>query len=138
MHSNQNINDMKKTMKSLSFLLLSVLTVLVAASCSSDTDPADVDVFVGTYKGTITYTSINPAKAISADDGQIIVSKVGSSYSFHFNKDIPDLNNVKFEKKDDNTYISIGTGLTGITITASKLNMLVVKGGETWTANCTR
>ncbi len=111
---------------------------ITLASCSSDTDPADVDVFLGTYKGQIGYVNVSPAKNISANDGQVIVKKVGSSYSFYFNNDIPDLTGIKFEKKDDNTYVSIGTGLTGITISASKLNMLVVKGTETWTANCTR
>jgi hypothetical protein len=63
---------------------------------------------------------------------------VGDTYSFAFSNSIPDITGVKFEKKDDNTYISIGTGVTGINITANSLKMLVVKGDETWTANCTR
>ena len=93
---------------------------------------------MGTYKGSISYTAINPAKHITATDGKVIVNKIGSTYSFHFDHKIPDLTGIKFEKKDDNTYISIGTGIKGITITKDKLTMLVTKGGETWTANCDR
>lgn len=129
---------MKKVLRIFSILFCLLMTTAVFTSCSKDTDPADVDLFVGTYKGHIGYTNIKPAKSISTDNGKVMVKKVGATYSFHFSNDIPDLNNVKFEKKDDNTYISVGTGLSGITITASKLTMLVIKGGESWTANCTR
>jgi hypothetical protein len=129
---------MKTTIKTLSLLVISLLISVAFAACSDDTDPADSDVFAGTYKGRVSYTSVDPAKSITAEDGEIIVTKVGSTYNFHFNKSIPDLKGVKFEKKGDNTYVSIGSGLTGITINESKLNMLVVKGGETWTANCKR
>ena len=45
---------------------------------------------------------------------------------------------VKFEKKGDHTLISLGSALKGITITKDKLTMLVIKDGNTWTANCTR
>jgi len=99
---------MKKTVQFLGMLLIA-LTVMV--SCKKDTDPADRDFFV---------------------------AKVGDSYNFIFGNNIPDINGVKFEKKDDNTYVSIGSGLTGITVTASSLNLLVVKDGQTWTANANR
>lgn len=135
---NQNSKTMKATTKTLTFLFFSLVLILSFSACSSDTDPADTDLFVGTYKGDISYTSLDPAKHITASDGKVIVNKVGSSYSFHFDHKIPDLNNVKFEKKDDNTLISIGSGLKGITITKDKLTMLVTMGGETWTANCKR
>ena len=108
------------------------------SACSSDTDPADTDLFVGDYKGDISYTSLKPAEHIKASDGKVIVTKVGSSYSFHFDHGIPDLKGVKFEKKDDHTLISVGSAFKGITITKDKLTMLVSKDGNTWTANCTR
>lgn len=120
-----------------SFIALAAFVMIGLASCSKDTDPADVDVFVGTYKGKITYLKAGE-ELKSKDDGSVIVSKVGATYNFAFSDGIPDINGVKFEKKDDNTYVSIGSGLTGITITKSKLNMLVVKDGATWIANCSR
>ncbi len=132
------IITMKTSIKTLSILFFTLLLTVGFSACSSDTDPADTEVFVGTYKGSISYTAINPAKHITATDGKVIVSKIGSTYSFHFDHKIPDLTGIKFEKKDDNTYISIGTGIKGITITKDKLTMLVTKGGETWTANCDR
>lgn len=130
---------MKTTFKTLSVVLFTMFLAIGAISCSKNTDPADVDVFLGTYKGSISYVTLNPAENISASDGEIIVTKIGATYSFHFNKNIPDLNNVEFSKKDANTLVSIGTGMNGaITITKSKLTMLVIKDGKTWTANCTR
>jgi len=105
-------------------------------SCKKDTDPADKDLFVGTYKGTVSYN--NDGTTINSSDGKVTVSKIDDKYSFYFGNNIPDLTGVKFDKKDDNTYISVGSGLTGITINASTLKMLVVKDGATWTADCTR
>ncbi len=129
---------MKATIKTLTILCFSLLLTMSFSACSSDTDPADTDVFVGKYKGDISYTSLKPANHISATDGKVIVTKIGSSYSFHFDHKIPDLKNVNFEKKDDHTLVSIGSALKGITITKDKLTMLVTKDGNTWTANCTR
>src|SRR5690606_6639914 len=104
--------------------------------CSKDDDPADNDFFIGTYNGTISYQG--DGQTINDEDGKLTVVKVGSSYSFKFGSGIPDINNVKFEKKDDNTYVSIGSGVTGITITASSLKMLVSNDDGIWTADCTR
>lgn len=115
---------------------MAMLMAVSFASCSKDTDPTSTDFFIGTYKGSISYSSGD--KKISTDNGKVVVSKVGDSYSFHFDNSIPDLTGVKFERKDDHTYISIGSGLTGITISKSSLTMLVVKDGATWTANCSR
>lgn len=125
--------------KNLNFLLVALATVLMigVVSCSKDTDPADVDFFVGTYKGNISYLKIGGDKK-SIADGKVIVSKVGDTYHFAFSDEIPAITGVKFEKKDDNSYVSIGSGLTGITIKADKLTMLVAKDGATWTANCSR
>ena len=127
---------MKQIFK-FSFIALAAFVMIGLASCSKDTDPSDVDVFLGTYKGKITYLKVGD-QLKSVDNGSVIVSKVGSTYNFAFSDGIPNINGVKFEKKDDNTYISVGSGLTGITITKSKLNMLVTKDGATWTANCSR
>lgn len=124
---------MKKTVQIFSMLLIA-LTVMV--SCKKDTDPADRDFFVGTYKGTVSYK--NSETTINSSDGKVTVSKVGETYNFYFGSGIPDIKGVKFEQSGDNTYISVGTGVTGITINASTLKMLVVRGGETWTADCTR
>lgn len=105
-------------------------------SCKKDTDPADKDFFVGTYKGTVSYR--NGQTTINSSDGKVTVSKVGETYNFYFGNNIPDITGVKFEKTGDNSYVSVGSGLTGISIDASNLKVLVVKDGQTWTANCTR
>lgn len=105
-------------------------------SCKKDKDPATTDFFVGTYKGEISYNM--GETSITNSEGKITVSKVGETYNFFFGSNIPDINGVKFEKQGDNTYISVGSGLTGITIDANTLKMLVSKEGATWTANCTR
>ncbi|QPH38123.1 hypothetical protein [Pedobacter endophyticus] len=124
---------MKKTVQIFSMLLIA-LTVMV--SCKKDTDPADRDFFVGTYKGTVSYR--NGQTTINSSDGKVTVSKVGETYNFYFGNNIPDITGVKFEKSGDNTYVSVGSGLTGITIDEDDLNMLVTKDGQTWTADCDR
>jgi hypothetical protein len=127
------VKEMKKTVQIFSMLLIA-LTVMV--SCKKDTDPADKDFFVGTYKGTVSYR--NGQTTINSSDGKVTVSKVGETYNFYFGNNIPDITGVKFEKTGDNSYVSVGSGLTGISIDASNLKVLVVKDGQTWTANCTR
>lgn len=124
---------MKNLVKILGlFLIVTTITV----SCKKDTDPADKDFFVGTYNGSISYKK--DATSITNSDGKVTVSKVGETYNFYFGSNIPDITGVKFEKQGDNTYVSIGSGLTGITIDASSLKMLVSKDGATWTADCKR
>lgn len=129
----KKVKEMKKTVQIFSMLLIA-LTVMV--SCKKDTDPADKDFFVGTYKGTVSYRS--GQTTINSSDGKVTVSKVGETYNFYFGNNIPDITGVKFEKTGDNSYVSVGSGLTGISIDASNLKILVVKDGQTWTANCTR
>src|SRR5690606_36237080 len=100
-------------------------------------DPSERDLFVGTYEGTIAFNG--DGKTITDEDGRVTVTKVGASYSFIFGSGIPDLTGVRFEKDEDSdTYVSVGEGLTGITISASSLNMLVINDRGTWTADCTR
>jgi len=124
---------MKNAIKVLSLFLI-ITTVIIA--CKKDKDPATTDFFVGTYKGSVSYNK--DGTTITSSDGKITVSKVGETYNFFFGNNIPDVTGVKFEKSGDNTYISIGSGVTGITINASTLKMLVSKDGATWTADCTR
>lgn len=124
---------MKKTIQIFSMLMIA-MTIMV--SCKKDKDPATTDFFVGTYKGDVSYKK--GETNIVRSDGKITVSKVGETYSFYFGDNIPDITGVKFEKQGDNSYVSIGSGLTGITIDASSLTMLVVRDGATWTANCKR
>jgi hypothetical protein len=128
---------MKNKFKILGLMCMALLAISVfTISCSKDDDPADNDFFIGTFNGDISYQG--DGQTITDDDGKLTVVKVGSSYSFKFGSGIPDINNVKFEKKDDNTYVSIGSGVTGITITASTLKMLVSNDDGTWTADCSR
>ncbi|WP_443937169.1 hypothetical protein [Pedobacter sp. MW01-1-1] len=124
---------MKNTIKIFSMLLI-VLSVVTA--CKKSTDPADRDFFVGTYNGTVSYK--NGESTTASTDGKVTVSKVGETYNFYFGNNIPDITGVKFTQSGDNTYVSVGTGVTGITINASTLKMYVVKGSESWTADCTR
>ncbi len=130
---------MKSKMKFLSMKFLGALLVAMfvfAIGCSKDDDPADNDFFVGTYNGTITFN--DGTQTTTDEDGRVTVVKVGDTYTFDFGTGIPNITGVKFEKKDDNTYVSIGSGITGITITASTLKMLVSNSSGTWTADCTR
>lgn len=125
-------------MKNLIKLLgVSVLTLFVATSCSSDDDPVDNDLFVGTYEGPISYSSDSENKSV--DDGSITVVKVGNKYNFAFSDGIPNINGVEFEEDDDNYYINIGgSELNYIRINESNLEILYVDGDETWTADCNR
>jgi len=127
------VKEMKKTVQIFSMLLIA-LTVMV--SCKKDTDPADRDFFVGTYKGSVSYRS--GQNTITSSDGKVTVSKVGETYNFYFGNNIPDITGVKFEKKGDNSYVSVGSGLTGINIDASNLTIRVAKDSQFWTADCTR
>lgn len=120
----------------LKISLIALLAVLTFGFTSCSEDPADSDFFVGKYKGSVSY--VDKDKSIANKNGSVTVIKVGSTYNFDFSDKIPSITGVKFEKKDDNTYVSIGSGLTGITISADNLNMLVVKDGATWTADCSR
>ena len=125
---------MKKQLKTLSVLIMA--TLMFAVGCSKDDSPTESDLFVGTYTGDITFTG--DGETMTDDDGKVTVSKVGSTYNFTFGSGIPDINGVKFEESNDGTYVSIGDCLTGISISASSLNMLVTNSEGTWTADCSR
>ncbi|MBW3520430.1 hypothetical protein KO524_14810 [Flavobacterium sp. NKUCC04_CG] len=125
---------MKAIFKVLGVLLV---TVFVMAACSKDDDPADNDLFVGTYKGHISY--VTDGENIDKADGNVRVVKVGNNYNFIFSDNIPDITGVEFEKKGDNSVISVGSNDTHyIKIDDSKLLIAYAKDGKLWTANANR
>ncbi len=125
---------MKKLFTFLSVICLS----LIVFSCSKNDDPADNDIFVGTYKGEIGYIADGETKG--TNDGSVTVVKTGNSYYFRFSDGIPDLTGVSFEKKGDNTLVNIDLedGIKAIRITASSLTMLYTKDSKTWSATASR
>ena len=126
---------MKKIIALVSVICLS----LVAFSCSKNDDPADNDLFVGTYKGKIAYVDNNGGKK-SADNGSVTVVKTGNDYYFRFSDGIEELKGVSFKKEGDNTLINVDLqdGLKVIRINASSLYILYTTDGKTWTANAKR
>ena len=125
---------MKKYILCLSLLLIAGLAFV---GCSKDDDPADNDLFVGTYRGSVSYTKEGQNK--SSDNGSVTVVKTGSDYNFVFSDGIPDLTGVRFRKDGDNAVISIEEGeAKAIRITASSLVIGYAKDGAVWTANCSR
>ena len=129
-------------MKKLFTLVTLVCISLVAfssISCSKKDDPADNDLFVGTYKGKISYTNGQDQKA--ADNGSVTVVKTGNDYYFRFSDGIEDLKGVSFKKEGDNRLVNIDfkDGVQYIKIDASSLTMLYTnKDGKIWTANAKR
>lgn len=123
--------------KILSSLALIASISLIFAACSKDTAPQDTDLFIGTYRGAISYVSAD--ESISIDNGSITVSKVDNTYNFAFSDGIPNINGVKFEEEDDTYYINIGgSGTSYIRINKDVLKILYIYDGQTWTADCTR
>ncbi|MBC9930191.1 hypothetical protein [Chitinophaga qingshengii] len=125
---------MKSFLKIMGVLLVAIL---LFNSCSKNTDPADVDIFAGTFKGKITYHDGD--KNVDQANGSVFVTKVGTRYDFRFSDGIPDLTGVEFEKKDDNTMVNIGSSGTGmITINKDKLVIGFTRNNQVWGADCTR
>lgn len=123
---------MKNLFKSIAILFLATT---IFTSCSKDDDPADNDLFVGTYNGSVSYAAEGINK--SNDEGSVRVTKVGNNYNFAFSDDIPNLNGVEFER-DENSVFTVGDENKLITITANSLRIAFEKDGEIWTANCNR
>lgn len=124
---------MKTQFKLLAIFLMIPLLFL---ACSKDDDPADNDLFVGTYNGTISYTS--GSTSIRTETGKVTVVKTGNNYDFKFSDGIPDLNGVQFQK-NENEAISVGNDESKyIRITAGVLKIAFTKDGAVWTADCTR
>ena len=128
---------MKKIFTLVTLICLSIVA-FSSISCSKKDDPADNDLFVGTYKGKISYSDGKEKKA--ADNGSVTVVKAGNDYYFRFSDGIPDLKGVSFKKEGDNTLVNIDLqdGLKLIRINASSLNILYTQDGKTWTANGNR
>ena len=124
-----------KKIFSLATLICLFIVALTSISCSKTDDPADNDIFVGTYKGRISYSGDKIKK--SADNGSITVIKAAGSYYFRFSDGIPDLKGVTFKKEGDHTLVNIDLkeGVKIIRINASSLNILYPKDGKIWTAN---
>ncbi|MBZ4190653.1 hypothetical protein [Niabella beijingensis] len=123
---------MKQLLKFLSLAL--IVGTVALASCSKDDNPADNDLFVGTYSGTTSYTGV------PSGNGKVTVVKVGNTYKFDFrdNGDIPSITDVTIAKGDEG-YIGTANGYTGIIkFNANNLNIAVTKSGNNWTADCNR
>ena len=128
---------MKKIIALVSVICLS-LVAFSCISCSKNDDPADNDLFVGTYKGKISYSNGDERKSV--DNGSVTVVKTGNDYYFRFSDGIEDLKGVSFKKEGDHTLVNIDfeDGVKFIKINASSLTMLYTTDGKTWTANAKR
>lgn len=123
----------------LKFLAVTFFALFVFTACSDDDDPANNDFFAGTYKGSVSYRDGD--NTLSFDNGSVFVTKIasGTKYNFAFSNRIPDLNGIEFEKKGDNTLVSVGADeMSYIRIDSNKLTILYTRDGKTWTANATR
>lgn len=116
-----------------------ICIAILSFSCSKDDDPADNDLFVGKYEGSVGFSSDDDN--ISSESSSVTVVKVGNNYNFNFNQSgIPSLTGVKFEKDGDSGVINIDfeEGVQVVRISESKLFILYTEDGKTWTANCSR
>ncbi|MDX1363185.1 hypothetical protein [Arenibacter latericius] len=120
--------------KSIKFLSLLFITTVLIASCSKDNDPTDDDLFVGTYKGSVSYNNSDSDKSISSDNGSVTLVKVGDNYNFNFSDGIPSLTGIKMEKNQSVLISLDGT----IKIDEGTLIIGYKKDNENWAANCDR
>lgn len=121
--------------KLLSILAVIGLGMLILASCSKDDDPKDNDLFVGKYKGKVTYTS--GGESITNDDGSVTVIKVGDKYTFNFSNGIPSIKNKEIKKGENSFTLDWDEGSV-IIIDEKNLSINMIKEGEMWSANCKR
>ena len=128
---------MKKLFTLVTLICIS-LVAFSSISCSKNDDPADNDLFVGTYKGKISFLKGEEKK--SFENGSVTVVKTGNDYYFSFSDGIEDLKGVSFKKEGDNRLVNIDfeDGVKYIKIDASSLTMLYTTDGKTWTANAKR
>ncbi|NNE77983.1 MAG: hypothetical protein HKN31_13035 [Pricia sp.] len=122
---------MKNSIKFLGTLFF--VTALIT-SCSKDNDPSDDNLFVGTYRGSVSYTETDSATDISTDDGRVTVVKVGDNYRFDFSDGIPSINGLQMEKNQNVLVNSSGT----VKIDEGELIIAFTEDDETWGADCTR
>lgn len=129
---------MKITGKMFGMLLgILIFSSFAFVSCSDDDSPAENDIFVGTYRGDVSYS--NGESNTSDENGRVTVVKVGNNYNFDFSNGIPSINGVQFER-DGETLINVGSSsIQYIRVTASTLQILYTQNdNDVWTANCTR
>lgn len=124
---------MKSILKIFGILCLSIF---VFTACSDDDDPADSDFFIGRYNGKVTYAKNDENK--SNDNGHVQVVKAGNKYNFLFSDSIPDITGVEFDKNENSAVMVGSSGTHYIRINASKLTILYIKDGATWTADADR
>lgn len=124
---------MKNILKIFGILCLSVF---VFTACSDDDDPANNDFFIGRYNGKVTYSSSDENK--SNDNGSVQVVKVGDKYNFLFSDGIPNITGIEIEKNENSAVMVGSTETHYIRINASKLTILFLKDGATWTADANR
>lgn len=127
---------MKTTIKILSLLLVTLFTFI---SCSKDDDPADNDLFIGKYEGTVSFQSTNDSDTdVPSTNGSVTVAKIGNNYSFNFSNGIPSIKDITMKKGDNNTIMFSDNGIGTITVTASDLSIAFTKDGRAWLADCKR
>lgn len=121
------------------FGVFAIATLLFTA-CSKDDDPADNDLFVGTYEGSVGYTRTGEESgSIQNSNGSVRVVKLsGDNYNFLFSDDIPDLTNITMQQGANNMLTISNDEFGMIRITASSLSITYATDGQTWTANCER
>ncbi len=120
--------------KGSKFLSVVFFVTAILVSCSKDNDPVDDNVFVGTYRGSVSYSDSDSNTNISTDDGRVTLVKVGDNYNFDFSDGIPSLTGIEIDK-NENVYISSDGG---ITIDEGNLIIAYTTGGEAWGADCNR
>lgn len=131
-----NIIFMKAAIKILGLLMV---TIFIFSACSKDDDPADNDLFVGTYNGTVAFRSTNDGESnVSSTEGSVRVVKVGNNYSFNFSNGIRTLNDIQMQKNENNMIVFSDEAIGSISVTESTLRILYNKDGRTWTADCKR
>lgn len=124
-------------MKTLIRLLgLLLVATAVFTACSKDDDPADNDLFVGTYYGQVGYTSGDETKG--NQDGHVRVVKLGGdNYNFIFSDDIPSLE-VTMQQGENNNLVFEDGEIGFIRITNSTLRISYAKDNQIWTAEAER
>lgn len=125
---------MKTSMKILGLLLI---TFIAFTSCSKDDDPADNDLFLGKYEGSVSFSSTDD-EDVSEPNGSVTVTKVGNNYTFNFSNGIPTLGDITMEKGDNNTLVFSDGEIGTIRITASTLHIAYNRDNRIWTADCSR
>lgn len=110
------------------------------AACAEDL--ADKDLFIGAYKGKVTYLKPKEKISIRENMGKVTIGKVGSLYDFYFSNNIPTISGVKME--------GAGGKFSGIVLTNEENSLIKIENGhlklnyvkgileETWTADCTK